>query len=299
MFIAPGTAMWALLALIANRRLSLGADGYGVLYAAVGIGAIFGALTLGRLRRALSGNRVLTLSAIAYAASMAGLVMVRDLVPAFALLVVAGYCWSAQLATLASELQLYLPNWVRARALAVYMMTFMGAQALASPLWGLLAQNYGLVAAIMTAAALVALGGVLGLRWRIPENRALDRAPLSYWGDADLAVQPAPDAGPVQIVVEYTVTSDKVTQWLAAMDDVRRSRMRSGANRWEVYAVGERPGTYVEVFTVGTWGEHARQHDHRLTAQDQAAEDLAFSFCSAPPQTVHLVPPTTKVRGEA
>jgi hypothetical protein len=151
----------------------------------------------------------------------------------------------------------------------------------------------------MTAAALVALGGVLGLRWRIPENRALDRAPLSYWGDADLAVQPAPDAGPVQIVVEYTVTSDKVTQWLAAMDDVRRSRMRSGANRWEVYAVGERPGTYVEVFTVGTWGEHARQHDHRLTAQDQAAEDLAFSFCSAPPQTVHLVPPTTKVRGEA
>ena len=297
MFIAPGSAMWALLALIANRGLGLNADGYGVLYAGLGLGAILGALTLGRLRRRMSGNVVLTASALAYAASMAGLVLVHSLLPAFPLLILAGYCWSAQLATLASELQLYLPNWVRARALAVYMMTFMGAQALASPVWGIIAQRAGVATAILVAAALVAASGLLGLWLRIPENRNLDRAPLAYWGDADLAVQPEPDAGPVQIVVEYTVTPDKVAGWLDAMDDVRRSRLRSGANRWEVYAVGERPGTYVEVFTVGTWGEHARQHDHRLTAQDQAAEDLAFSFCSAPPQTVHLVPPTSQVRG--
>ena len=43
-FMLPACAVWALLPLIANRQLGLDAAGYGLLFAALGIGAVVGAL---------------------------------------------------------------------------------------------------------------------------------------------------------------------------------------------------------------------------------------------------------------
>ena len=42
-FLLPASVMWALLPLIATRRLHVGPGGYGVMFAALGIGAIAGA----------------------------------------------------------------------------------------------------------------------------------------------------------------------------------------------------------------------------------------------------------------
>ena len=46
LFVAPAVALWALLALVASQRLGLGADGYGALFGALGLGAILGAFVL-------------------------------------------------------------------------------------------------------------------------------------------------------------------------------------------------------------------------------------------------------------
>ena len=46
LFVAPAMALWALLPLIASQRLGLGADGYGALFGAFGVGAIVGAAVL-------------------------------------------------------------------------------------------------------------------------------------------------------------------------------------------------------------------------------------------------------------
>jgi hypothetical protein len=48
------------------------------------------------------------------------------------LLVFAGLAWTAVVSTLNAELQIFLPVWVRGRALAMYLVTFAGTQALAS-----------------------------------------------------------------------------------------------------------------------------------------------------------------------
>jgi hypothetical protein len=45
-FVLPGTALWALLPLVATRRLGLSSGGYGLLLAALGIGAVTGAVVL-------------------------------------------------------------------------------------------------------------------------------------------------------------------------------------------------------------------------------------------------------------
>jgi len=43
MFVTPAMALWALLPLIASQHLRLGADGFGALFGALGVGAILGA----------------------------------------------------------------------------------------------------------------------------------------------------------------------------------------------------------------------------------------------------------------
>ncbi len=290
-FVAPATAMWALLPLIANRQLGVGADGYGILFGALGVGAITAAFTVGRIGRRVSANLLLSAMGLLFGLAFGLTMVVPGLVPALPLLVLLGFAWTATVAVLNAELQLFLPGWVRARAVAVYMMTFTAAQALASPLWGLIAQHVSLTASVWIAAGLVVAGGLVGFAWHFPESEHLDRAPLVLWDDAQLGVAAEPDAGPVRVVVEYLVPEANVADWLQAMSAMRGSRLRSGAIRWEVYQVGERPGTWWETYTVPSWEEHLRQHTDRLTAQDQAIEERAFAFATGVPTAVHLLPP--------
>ncbi len=291
-FVAPATAMWALLPLIANRQLGLGADGYGILFGALGVGAITAAFTVGKISRHMSANLLLSLMGLLFGIAFALTMVVPGLLLAIPLLIALGFGWTATVATLNAELQLFLPGWVRARAVAVYMMTFTGAQAVASPVWGLIAQHVSLAAAVWISGGVVVAGGLVGFFWHFPESANLDRAPLAFWGDAQLLVEPDLDAGPVQVQVQYVVTEERYPQWREAMDGMRRSRLRSGASRWDVYRVGERADTYLEVFTVPSWAEHLSQHEVRLTAEDQAIEEYAFSFTSEPVVAVHLLPPS-------
>jgi hypothetical protein len=63
---------------------------------------------------------------------------------AIPLLIVCGFSWTGTVATVISELQLFLHGWVRARAIAIYLMVFLGTQAAAAPIWGLITQHAGL-----------------------------------------------------------------------------------------------------------------------------------------------------------
>jgi hypothetical protein len=195
--------------------------------------------------------------------------------------------------TVVSELQLFLPGWVRARGIAIYLMVFLGSQALASPIWGLVTQNLGLQVAIATAAALVAVSAAAGLVLKVPDNEHLDPTPLAYWGPAAVALEPEPDAGPIVVSIEYEVSADQEADFLSAMEPMRRSRLRSGASRLGLYRVGESPHLFLEQFQVPTWQEHQRQHDGRLTAEDQAIEDAAFAHIVGTPRAQHLLPPAT------
>jgi MFS family permease len=290
-FITPAVALWALLPLIATKRLGLGADGYGALFAALGVGAILGALVLGRVRGALSTNALLALGGLLYAAAMATVVAVSNFLAALAALVFAGIAWMAVTSTLQAELQLVLPIWVRARGIAIYTVTFMGSQTAGALLWGFVANRVGLQPTVVLAAVVVTAGVVVGMFARVPETRHLDPQPAAYWTDARMAVDPEPDAGPVLVAVHYTVGQDRQTAYLHAMDHLRQSRLRTGATRWELYRDGERPNQFVEIFRVPSWEEHLRQHTGRLTARDQTVEEAALAFSDPPAHADHLLPP--------
>ena len=63
--------------------------------------------------------------------------------------------------------QTLLPNWVRGRGLAVYLMVFYGAMTVGSLLWGRVADAGGLPLAFGAAAGL-GLGALLLAFWKPP-----------------------------------------------------------------------------------------------------------------------------------
>ena len=291
LFVTPAMALWALLPLVASQRLGLAADGYGALFGAVGVGAILGALILGRVQASLSTNGTLGAGAVLYAAALAALVFVASFPAALVAMVLAGLAWMAVTSTLQAELQLVLPAWVRARALAMYTVTFMGANAFGALLWGLTADRVGLQPAILLAAGVMLVGVVLGYVLRVPETEHLDVQPAAYWTDARLAFDPEPHSGPVLVVVHYTVATERQPAFLEAMGQLRGSRLRTGGTRWDLYRDGARPNAFVEIFSVSSWEEHLRQHKGRLTKTDRAIEEAALAFSEPPAYADHLLPP--------
>jgi predicted MFS family arabinose efflux permease len=180
LFVVPAAALWALLPLVASRRLGLAADGYGVLFGAVGAGAVAGALLLGRVQARLATNGTLALGGGLYAAALAAAVVLPGVPSALAALLVAGLAWMTVTSTLQAELQLVLPAWVRARGLAIYTLTFMGAQTAGALLWGLAAESAGLQPAVLLAAGALLAGVIASAFRRLPETDHLDPLPAAH-----------------------------------------------------------------------------------------------------------------------
>jgi MFS family permease len=290
LFLLPATAIWALLPLVATEALHLDAAGYGVLLAALGLGAIGGVLELGRLRARFSEDGLLALASLAYATAMAVLVLVPLVAVAFAMLIVAGMAWLTVLSTVNATLQTFLPGWVRARGLAFYLIVLFGSQALGAAIWGVVAGQIGLTATFVAAAVVMVGATLTGRRWRLPDVSGLDRSPAVYWPEATLAFEPDADAGPVLVTTAYSVPVAKSAAFVTAMSDLERSRRRTGASDWQLYRDGADPQRFLEVFEVPSWDTHMRQHGGRLTGADAAIEARAEALASTPSSVHHYFP---------
>jgi MFS family permease len=289
LFVVPASALWALLPLIASERLRTDASGYGLLLAALGLGAVAGAFVLPHLRRYLTTNRMLLVACLAYAGTMAVLALSRNMAVVCVALVPAGTAWIAVMSSINAAMQLYLPGWVRARALSAFLIVMSGGQAVGSVLWGVLAGGVGLEPTFLAAAAVMAVGAATILPLPMIDTARLDRDPAIYWPEPHLELDPDTEA-PVVVELTYKVPPEKQDEFLRAMEWVRRSRLRTGASRWQLYRAGEEPEVFVESYSVPSWEEHLRQHGGRLTGEDQAREEYAMSLAAEPRQVLHLFP---------
>jgi MFS family permease len=289
LFVLPGTALWALLPLVASRLLGLGSGGYGILLGALGVGAVGGAVVLPRLLARVSTGAMMFVASIVFAAAEAGIVFVHDLYVAVLLLLPAGAAWLGVLSTLGAATQVFLPSWVRARGLSVQQIVFMGGQAVGALVWGVAANYTGLVPVFVAAAVLMVLGASTSAIWPLIDTARLDRTTTVYWPEPQLTVEPDRDEGPVLITVTFTVLPENRQPFIAAMQRVQASRRRTGATRWNLYRDAADPDRFMETFLVPSWEEHLRQHNERLTGTDQDIERDAMQFAAGPPEVAHLL----------
>jgi MFS family permease len=176
-------------------------------------------------------------------------------------LAVGGLAWILVLATLNSVFQTSLPGWVKARGMGWYLIVFQGGNAIGSAVMGIGAQQAGLTTTMLFAAGGLVLGPLVA--WRFPV-RGIDPESLLPAGD-----WPAPQmtdaddgvTGPVLVRVEYHAVPGRGGEMFAAINELRRSRRRTGASSWRVWQELDEPESYVESFNVASWNEHRRQQN--------------------------------------
>jgi MFS family permease len=272
---ASGT--WALLPVLARNDLGLGSGGYGLLLADVGLGAILGAWSLPRLRARLSLDALVATGSCAFAVACLALAWLHSVPAAAAALVLAGMAWISTLGSLNGSAQTALPNWVRSRGMALYLLVFLGSQALGGLIWGLVTQWSDTRTAFSGMAAGLLLAAVFARRrWRL-RGGEIDLSPHA-WPEPQLAIEPEPHHGPVLVTTEYRVPVADQEAFRDAMTYVARARRRTGAQRWGLFQDGADPELFLETFVVPTWDEHLRQHTERATVNDQRFFDQARSY---------------------
>jgi MFS family permease len=287
LFLVPASSLWALLPLIATRRLAVGSGGYGLLLGALGVGAIGGAMLLPRARARLSMNAMTAASSLLFTAVLVVVVLSRSLALTVAVLLLAGVAWTTFLSNVNAALQLFLPRWVRARGLAVYQMVLFGGQAAGALLWGLLADAAGLVPAFLASAAVLAAGAATIRFWPFLQTATIDRS-LVRWPEPQLLATIDPGR-PVLVRTTYTVATGRQQQFLQAMAHLRVSRQRTGATSWELYQDAQNPCLFIELFTVSSWEEHLQQHRERQTGADLQYHDAAAALSDPEPQITHYL----------
>jgi MFS family permease len=294
LFIPAASAVWALLPVVAANNLGLGSGGYGLLLGMVGIGAVAGAIVIPRLRVRIGTARLVTGAMGATAVATALIATVSQVAVVGIALLPVGAAWIAVMSSLNSGMQLALPNWVRARGLAYYLVVFQGAQAFGAIIWGIVADLSSATTALLIAAAALVIGALVGLRSPMPDTSKLDRTLSTHWPAPQLTFIPDTTDGPILVTVTYRVAEASAADFTHAMQGVGRSRRRTGALRWELFRDGGDPTRFVESYLVGTWAEHLRQHENRLTGADRRFEEEAIRYALGEPEVAHLFPPPTR-----
>jgi MFS family permease len=167
-FFVPGIAISTLLPVIGRFELGLDEFSFGVLYAVFGVGAVAGAILMPTVNRLLSPDRanIWAMGLHAAATLIAALAMTPYVVGGC--IAVVGACWITVMANNGTAVQMILPNFMRARGMAVHQMVFFGAMVVGSLFWGKIATLFGTQASlILSAAALVPLT-VLAASIRLP-----------------------------------------------------------------------------------------------------------------------------------
>ncbi|MEM9304524.1 MAG: MFS transporter [Pseudomonadota bacterium] len=296
-FFVFASAYWALLPLVARELPGGGATLYGFLLAAIGAGAVIGALLLPHFRGRFSTDRLATFGVMLTALAMLVLGLAR--VPAAALVAAfaGGFGWIVVLTSLNVSAQLALPDWVRARGLAVYLMVFFGSLAAGSAGWGQLAT----ATSVSTTLIVAAIGAVVAIPFtrgsKLGEGEDIDLSPSSHWPAPIVAdeLEGVVDRGPVMITIEYRIDAAQEHDFLAAMHALSGERYRDGARQWGIYEDTEAPGIWIEWFQLSSWAEHLRQHE-RATVHDQELHARARSFHRGdePPRVRHWVAPQSQ-----
>lgn len=276
-FFLFASAYWSLLPLIARQAEGGGSELYGILMALIGTGAVMGALLLPKLGGKLNSDQTVM---VGTGGTVLALILLALTATPMFLMVAAflgGLSWIAVLTSFNVSAQMALPDWVRARGLAVFLMGFFGSMAVGSVLWGQIANATAVPVALLTAAAGLTLGLLATRRFKVGEGEKLDLSPVSVWPEAPsldgdiLSIQPA------MVTVEYQIAAEDRAAFHAAILTFAKERYRDGATQWHLHQSVENPDLWIETFHLPSWAEHLEQHK-RVTRNDADLQDAVRAF---------------------
>jgi MFS family permease len=282
-----GGSVSALMPLVARDLLHGGAQTYGIMLGAFGMGAVFGALNIGEVRRRMSGEAAVRACAISMAGAIAAVALSTNAVLTAAALVVAGAVWMLAVALFNIGVQLSAPRWVAGRSLAAFQASIAGGIAVGSWGWGHLTDLAGVETALLVSAGLMLLSPLLGIWLRMPRVGARNEDATEVLADPEVQLSLTGRSGPLVVEIEYRVAQDNARSFHNVMQEVQLSRQRNGAYGWSIARDIGDPELWTERYHCPTWFDYLRQRN-RATQSERALHQRAIDF--------HLGPDPIRVR---
>src|SRR3989449_26012 len=165
-----GFPFLVMMPVFARDVLRAGASGYGVLMAAVGIGAMLGALMIAVYSRRVPKGRLLIAGGVAVGVLVGLFALSRVFVLSVGLLGLAGCAMIVNNALTNTTLQTLVPDQLRGRVMGVYSFVFVGMAPRGAFPAGVFAEHADAPAAVAVGGLVSALV-VLAAAWRVPELR--------------------------------------------------------------------------------------------------------------------------------
>ncbi len=278
------SAVQALMPLVA-REAGGGPLVFGLLLGSFGIGAVGGAFFVGRLRARFSTETIVRGATLSFAVAAVTMGYSPWLWLTLPSLLLAGAGWVLTLSTFNVTVQMSVPRWVVARALALYQMTAFGGMAAGSGLWGALAQHQGTDLALGASSIVLLACILIGLRVPLPSTANLNMDLLRRWTEPETSLPIEPRSGPVIITIAYRIREEDIDAFLAAMDDRRRIRRRDGARQWHLMRDLAEPDVWVEKYQTPTWLDYVR-HNQRITQADAEITERIRALHQGPDKPV-------------
>jgi predicted MFS family arabinose efflux permease len=159
--------------LLARTVLGEGAEGFGFLMAAVGVGAVAGALTLGIAVRESPPPALLFTTAAGACAALLSLSLIQEFWLAALALFVMGYAGIMTLSGCNTALQMAAPDRLRGRVMSLHVLVFGGSFPIGAFLVGAMSERWGVGRAFLVngTAGLLALTALVLLWWRTQPSR--------------------------------------------------------------------------------------------------------------------------------
>ena len=145
-----------------NLDMEVKSTSYGVLYACFGIGAVFGALSVGTVFSRHAKETITRYGLVAFAVSVSVLSLLRAPAPAYPVVLVVGFTYIALVTSLMTRMQEELDNRVRGRVMALWIMGWGGTV----PIGNLLAGPI-IDATSVTTVMLFGAAAALALSWYV------------------------------------------------------------------------------------------------------------------------------------
>ena len=291
LFFLHSTALIALLPLVATRLQGGGAGTYTLLLSAIGAGAIVAVLWMRRLRDWMDNDAMVRNGTLLHALATVAAAFAPNIGIALPAMLVAGMAWISVANTIMTAAQLALPDWVRARAMAIYQTALMGGGALGAALWGQVAGLTDVRTSLLLASA-SGLAAWMATRRRRLEGDATpdDLSPALIWKDPVTAFAVAPERGPVLLTIAYEIDPARADEFIAVMRESRAGRLRHGVIGWELFRDTKHPGRYIEYIVEESWVEHLRRFE-RMPAAEVVLRDRkqALHVGAEPPVVTRYV----------
>jgi MFS family permease len=262
-----GGAILALLPIITRSLLDGNALVYGLLLGSFGFGAVLGAVMIPSLRDRYSSETIIRVAALLIGAALIVVGLSRFGPLTAAALLVAGCCWTISSSIFNVGIQLAAPRWVSGRAVSTYQAAISGGTAIGSWVWGGVANESGIVIALLAAGSFTIFVQVVGLRFPMPTiGGGKDDVP-DLVPDPEVRVPIQGRNGPITIMVHYRIAPADATEFRRLMQEVRLSRRRNGANGWSLGRDMVEPERWIERYHFASWADYLRFRNRPTMAE--------------------------------